>query len=303
MRLKIGGYQGEGSVHTRGLRRFVEILGSDLPELDIDLQIDVTADGMPANALFAGVEDGTYDICYMASGYLSARVPVLELLDVPFSVTDRGRALSRLDGAVGEVLRKEVAGVTGLHVLGFWDNGFRHVSNHKHPIRRPADCAGLVIRTLNNQCYVDLLGDLGFQPVITDVKELVAKVRSGDVDAQENPLTNLVNFGLHKYHRHVSITSHIFGIVLFAANGAWWNALDDAGRAAVSRAATAATDVQRRASVEDDEAMIRILEQDGVAVLQPADLDMTTFRDVGSRSGRAMRERLPQSLCDAYLQT
>ena len=159
-----------------------------------------------------------------------------------------------------------------------------------------------MIRTLNNQCYVDLLRELGFQPVITDVKELVAKVRSGDVDAQENPLTNLVNFGLHKYHRHVSITSHIFGIVLFVVNGAWWNALDDAGRAAVSRAAAVATGVQRRASVEDDDAMISILEQDGVEVLQPAELEMAAFREAGSRSSRAMRERLPQPLRDAYLQ-
>lgn len=302
MRLKIGGYQGDGSVHTKGLRTFVETLGASLPDLEIDLQINVTAAGIGANALFAGVEDGTYDICYMASGYLSARVPSLNLLDVPFSVTDRGRAFAVLDGDVGEVLRREVVDSTGLQVLAYWDNGFRHVSNRSHPIRRPEDCSGLVIRTLNNQSYVDLLKDVGFEPVITDVKELVAKVRSGEVDAQENPLTNLVNFGLHEHHRHVSITSHIFGVALFVANGDWWNALDEPGRAAVGEATRAATETQRRASVEDDEAMIRILEQDGVEVLQPGDLDMAAFRAAGSRVASALRKRLPQALCDAYLQ-
>jgi TRAP-type C4-dicarboxylate transport system substrate-binding protein len=302
MRMKIGGYQGDGSVHTRGLREFVARLGPEAGRPDIDLTIDVTADGIAANELFAGVEEGRYDLCYMASGYLSARVPVLELLDVPFSVSDRGKALSRLDGAVGEVLRQQVKDVTGLQVLGFWDNGFRHVSNRLRPIRRPEDCADLVIRTLNNQTYVELLKDLGFKPVITDVKELVAKVRCGEVDAQENPLTNLVNFGLHEFHRHVSITSHIFGVVLFVANGDWWDGLDETGRDAIRQAAHAATEVQRRASVEDDEEMISVLEREGVQILHPDDIDMAAFREAGSRAGADIRRRQPRELCDAYLQ-
>jgi TRAP-type C4-dicarboxylate transport system substrate-binding protein len=302
-RLKIGGYQGDKSVHTAGLRSFVEELAAEDDSFDIDLDINVTANGIAAGALFKGTETGDFDVCYMASGYLSARVPSLDLLDVPFSITDRRQAYEALDGTVGARLRADVWDRTSLQVLAFWDNGFRHVSNSRHAIRHPSDCGGLVIRTLDNQSYQDLLSDIGFRPVVTDVKELVENVRNGSVDAQENPLTNVVNFGLHEWHRHVSLTAHIFGVVLLVANGGWWESLSASQRVHVAAAARRASDVQRQASIDDDRQLLDQLVGDGVEVL-PADLiDMDAFRDAGASCAARLRGRLPQDLCEAYLQT
>lgn len=301
-RLKIGGYQGKGSVHTRALNAFVDGLQPQATGFDVELGIDVTAEGQSAASLFAGTESGGYDICYLASGYLSARVPTLDVLDVPFSITDRQRAYAALDGAVGNQLRADVRAETGLHVMSYWDNGFRHVSNRARAIRRPADCEGLIIRTLNNQSYMDLLQSLGFKPVVTDVKDMVAKVKSGEVDAQENPLTNLVNFGLQAYHPYVSLTAHIFGVVLFVANGDWFDALGDDQRAAVARAAAAATAVQRDASITDDEDLLTVLKRDGVSVLAAADIDMAAFRDASAACAEKLRKGLPPALGNAYLQ-
>lgn len=302
IRLKIGGYQGEGSVHTKALRTFIEALGSHASDFDVDLCIDVTQKNETAASLFSGVQDGSYDVCYMASGYRTSQVPNLGLLDIPFSVTDRLRAYDALDGAVGAALRDDVRSQAGLHVMAYWDNGFRHVSNSVRDIRTPKDCAGIIIRTLNNQTYKDLLSTLGFKPVIEDVRELVAKVKSGDVDAQENPLTNLVNFGLHAYHKHVSLTAHLFGIALFVANADWWDALSDDQRVAVSKAADAATRVQRQASIDDDARLIDVLRDDGVSVLTPDDIDMAAFRAESAAIVDALVAGLPAGLCKAYLQ-
>tara|TARA_R110002110_G_scaffold30683_21_gene108565 strand:- start:3644 stop:4555 length:912 start_codon:yes stop_codon:yes gene_type:complete len=302
MRLKVGGYQGDGSVHTAGVRAFLDALDAEGQGFDVDLSINVTADGIAAGSLFSGTETGDFDVCYMASGYLSERVPSLDLLDVPFSVLDRLKAYAALDGNVGDVLRRDIRACTGLHVMAFWDNGFRHVSNSVRSIRHPRDCDALVIRTLNNQSYMDLLQDLGFRPVVTDVKELVEKVCSGAVDAQENPLTNLVNFGLHEYHRYVTMTSHIFGVVLFAANGQWWDGLSDARRSRVEAAARTATAVQRQASIEDDSKLLKVLIDDGVEVLSSDDIDLQAFRDASAACAGRLRERLPEDLCRAYLQ-
>ncbi len=302
MRLKIGGYQGEGSVHTAGIRAFLDALDAEAQGFDLDLSINVTAEGIAAGSLFSGTETGDFDVCYMASGYLSGRVPSLDLLDVPFSVVDRLKAYDALDGDVGEILRRDVRAVTGLHVMAFWDNGFRHVSNSVRSIRHPRDCDALVIRTLNNQSYMDLLKDLGFQPVVTDVKELVEKVRSGAVDAQENPLTNLVNFGLHEYHRHVTMTSHIFGVVLFAANGRWWDGLSDAQHSRVEAAARSASAVQRQASIDDDRKLLDVLIDDGVEVLSADAIDLQAFRDASAACAGNLRKKLPEDLCQAYLQ-
>ena len=69
------------------------------------VDLDVTATGEKASDLFASVEAGQRQLAYMASGYLSARVPELAVLDLPFSVQDRAAALAALDGHAGDLLR------------------------------------------------------------------------------------------------------------------------------------------------------------------------------------------------------
>ena len=137
----------------------------------------------------------------------------VSVLDLPFSVQDRAAALAALDGHAGDLLRDAVARQSGFHVLAFWDNGFRHISNAVRPLRSPADCQGLVIRTLDSELYRQALGALGFKAITTDVKELVRVVQDGTVQAQENPLTNLLAFDLWKHHPHVSMSGHFFGVL------------------------------------------------------------------------------------------
>ena len=174
----------------------------------IELTDNVTAAGRRADELLTMTEGDELDICYFSSSYLAGRVPSLELFDRPFRFADREAAYAALDGAAGRRMTEDVTRATGFRALGFWDNGFRHISNGRHPIRRPADCAGLRIRTLDNAMHQAFFRRLGFEPVFIDVKDLIAAVADGTVDAQENPLTNILNFELHRHHPFVSLTAH-----------------------------------------------------------------------------------------------
>lgn len=160
--LRFAGYQGEASVHTRGLRRFAQALA---PDIAIEIVPDITQTGRPAAALLAMVEAGEIDGCYFASSYLAGRIPALGLFDIPFAATDRAATYAQLDGATGERLAAAVAAASGYRVLGFWDNGFRHLSNAVHPIRRPDDCRGLKLRTLDNALHQEVFAALGFVPI------------------------------------------------------------------------------------------------------------------------------------------
>ncbi|SHG83112.1 TRAP-type C4-dicarboxylate transport system, substrate-binding protein [Marivita hallyeonensis] len=292
----IAGYQGPRSILTRGLTAFAE---ASLPSAT--LVPDVTADGLPAQALFDGIEMGTYAAGYMASGYLTARVPELAVLDLPFSVTDRRQAFAKLDGDLGRALSAAVARETNLVVLAFWDNGFRHITNASHPIRSPAECKGLRIRTLNNQLYQDTLTALGFEPVVTDVKELIQACETGAVHAQENPLTNMLTFGLDRWHKHVSLTGHIFGIVLLTANKDWFCALSEDDQETLLKGAADATVCQRFWAEEEDSVGLQTLKARGVEVLEQADLDTQAFRAAAERIRSTSVAKLPKEIVDLYL--
>lgn len=299
--IRLAGYQGPGSILTSALSRLSEGLQTSRAGLSCDTEIDVTANDETANALFTSVENGSRHVCYMASGYLSARVPELGVLDLAFSVTDRAQALAALDGDAGHFLAAAVAQQTAYQVLGFWDNGFRHISNSVHPIRAPQDCQGLVIRTLDNAGYRAALAALGFVPRTTDVKDLVRVVSAGEVQAQENPLTNLLNFSLWRHHPFVSLTGHYFGVLLLVCNRAWFNALTTQQQHAVSDAATAVTRHQRQLAAEADALALSELRSHGVEVLAPQELDMAALRAATVSVNRSARARLPPALLQAYL--
>lgn len=293
----IAGYQGPRSILTRGLTAFAE---ASLPSAT--LTPDVTAIGNSAGSLFEGLESGTYHVGYMASGYLAGRVPELGVLDIPFSVSDRQEAVRRLDGQAGEVLAKAVSDHTELEVLAFWDNGFRHITNAVRPIYSPADCEGLKIRTLNNRTYASTMASLGFEPVITDVKELAQACQTGRVDAQENPLTNMLTFGLERWHKHVSLTGHIFGVVLLVAYKTWFNDLSLSDREHMRSAADASARLQRRLAVEEDVQGLKALKAKGVRCIAPNELDLAAFRTAVAVAQNTLSESVPRSVISAYLE-
>jgi C4-dicarboxylate-binding protein DctP len=229
------------------------------PGVRFDLESNIIASGYNAADLLPMVERGTLTMCYFSTSYLADRVPEYTLLDVPFLLTDRARAYAALDGPFGQLLADQLRAKTGFRVLGFWDNGFRHISNAVRPIRAPADCVGLRIRTQLSAMHGRVFKLLGFEPVPLDVKDLLTTIQSGRIEAQENPLTTIYNFGIHTYHRHITLTGHLFGAAMVLCHQASYAAWPTEVWQALTEAVAEATAVQRRlAMAADDEVLARL---------------------------------------------
>lgn len=299
--LRIAGYQGAQSILTRSMRDLADRLSVHDADWCIQTEDDITASGESAATLFRSVDGGERQVCYMASGYLAARVPALAALDLPFSVTDRQAALRALDGAAGAFLTSAVQEHTGYKVLGFWDNGFRHITNGVRAIRCVRDCEGLSVRTLDSAVYRDALAAMGFRPRTTDVKELLRVVRMREVEAQENPLTNFVNFELWRHHPYVSLTGHFFGVLILVCNRVWFAGLSAARQEALIDAARHSTRLQRELAAREDAALTQYLASQGIQVLEQRDLDLASMRQATRPIVERERKRLAPQLVHAYL--
>jgi tripartite ATP-independent transporter DctP family solute receptor len=298
MIVRCGGYQGDGSIHTRGLRVIETELGR--AGIGAELTINVTQQGRKAADLLAMVEGGDLDLCYFNSSYLSERVPSLRLLDLPFLITDRTQAYRHLDGPLGDRLVGDVRAQTGFRVLEFWDNGFRHFSNRLRPIRQPRDCGGMKIRSLDNPLYQEIFRAFGFDPVVIDVKDLPDAVASGVVDAQENPLTNTVNFGMHRTHRHITLSSHFFGVALLLVNAKQFDAWPAETQAALRAAAAAATKTQRALAAQEDIDCLERLRQDGCEIVMAEAVDRTRFEKAVAKIRKRELAKLDPSLRELF---
>ncbi len=295
--IRFGGYQAPASVHTRGAQAFGEHLGRRLgAAVQFELTGNVIDRGRPARDLLAMVETGELDLCYFSASYLAERVPEMALLDLPFTFSDRAGVYGILDGPVGGYLADRLEAATGYRLLGFWDNGFRHFSNSVRPIRQPEDCRGLRIRTLFSDAHQEVFRALGFDPVALDVKDLLAGIEDGTVVAQENPLTNILNFDIHLKHRYITLSGHFFGAAALLCNAESLERWPDIVRAAVLDSAAVATAEQRRLAGAEDDEILKQLNKADVEIVELGNAERQRFADAVQPLIEAQRARFGDRL-------
>ena len=299
--VSLGGYQGSGSILSASLTSLEQSLKACELFGPITTALDVTAQGETAGQLFQSVNLGTRQICYAASGYLTAYASDLAALDLPFTVKNREAALAALDRSAGQWLSDQLGQNSSFKVLGFWDNGFRHISNSVRSLRSPTDMQGLKIRTLDSAIYRESLNALGFTAVTTDVSELKQVLKSGEVQAQENPLTNYNNFKIYENHPYVSLTGHFFGVLLLVCNRQWFDSLSAKQQHAIDAAAAMATQQQRTLAAQQDSALLTELAQRGVQIISSSDLDMGAMRSVTAHIIERERQTLSKPMVQHYL--
>ena len=247
---------------------FGEILKQTLGDrIEFHLIGDVLALGRKSGDLLPMVERGELSCCYISTVRFTHAVPEFKLLELPFVVSDRNAVNRALDGELGAYLKRRVRDTLPVRVLGFWDNGFRHFSNSVRPIRAPADCRGIRIRTQMSELHGEVFRTLGFQPIAADIKNLVEAIASGKFEAQDNSLANIYLFGIHNHHRYITLSGHFYGASALTCNEAHYQSWPPEVRAAVDAAAAEATALQRHlAAAQDTEVLEKLNPRDNEVI-------------------------------------
>ena len=115
-----------------------------------------------------------------------------------------------MDGELGRVLTAAIEAQTDYRILGYFENGLRHISNRVRPVRSPADLEGLLMRVLPSQVHARTFELLGADPQIMDLSEAIEQIVGGTLDAQENPFANTVTYGVHNFHRFHTASNHFY---------------------------------------------------------------------------------------------
>jgi len=299
--LKFGGYQEPASIHNQAAGRFGELLKKSLGDrIRFELIGSILKIGRGSGELVPMVESGELTFCYMSTVRFSKAAPELQLLELPFVVKDRATVFKALDGELGETARRKIDSGTKCRLLGYWDNGFRYLSNRVHPIRRPEDCRGIRIRTQMSDLHGEVFRALGFEPIKSDIKEFVEQVGGDRFQAQDNPLTNIYNFGVHNHHRYITLTAHFWGASAFVCNAAQYLGWPKDVQDAVTAAAKEATAYQRQLAAVEDAEIMKKLDPAKNEVIDLTDAERGAFRKAVQPVLDKYRERLGTKLF-AYL--
>lgn len=267
--LRFGGYSPPDSLFSQAAKRFGELVEQgSAGRIAVDLFWNVLDFGYSAQQLIQMVDCGLLGGCYVSTSYLTHLSPRLAVFDRLFEITSREQAFALLDGPEGQLMAADLEASSNLKHLGYWENGFRHLTNARHPVHSPADLRGLKIRLQPNELHQRAFRLLGAEPVLTDVADLVAALRDGRVDGQENPLDNTWTYGVYRYTKYVTLTAHLYGARGLYANQGWYADLAPDLQQAVLAAARQATAEQRARSAQRDGEMRARLEQAGLQFVE-----------------------------------
>ncbi len=253
VRIRMGGYGPASTGFSKGLKFIGDRIAAQFGEaVDIRYVWNIMDFGYRSEDILWLVESGVLSLGYQSSSYLTDRVPELGFVDLPFLFADREQARGAMDGPLGKRLTKAIEDRCDYRIVGWFENGFRHISNRLRPVRSPADLAGMSIRVLPSEIQKRTFELLGAEPRRLDLTEALQLIVAGRIDAQENPLANTVTYGAHKYHPFHTLTGHFYIsrpiFICRAQFDAWPEPLQEAMR----RAAAEAVEFQRGLAIEEE---------------------------------------------------
>ena len=211
IRIIMGGYGPPTTSFSVALKQIGDRLEAKFPDqVEVRYVYNIMDLGYLGSDILWLVENGVLTLGYQSSSYMTDRVPELGLADLPFLFTDTESARTAIDGRFGELMAEAIEANMNYRILGYFENGLRHISNRVRPIRSPADLQGISIRVLPSEVMRWTFELFGADPEIMDLTAVITRITGGTIDSQENPLANTVTYGVHNFHRYHSITNHLY---------------------------------------------------------------------------------------------
>jgi tripartite ATP-independent transporter DctP family solute receptor len=218
---------------------------------------------------------GVIQMTANSQGAMSQVVPEFGMLGLPFLFQDLPTVWRVLDGEIGEKL-DELTQAKGMKIIGFWDNGIRHVTHVSQFMETPADLEGMKIRTPPGRVTIDIFEALGANPAPLAWSELPTALRSGAFEGQENPLTNIYTAKLHEITPYITMTGHKYETTPVLAGLGWWNGLSEEYKACIQQSVDQAGWYQRGRSLIDNVQLRDVMTKEGAKFM---DVDRAAFQE------------------------
>lgn len=195
----------------------------------------------------AALQGGVQQMSAPATTSLAGIVKEFGLVDFPFAVADFAQADALLDGPLGQALIARLP-EKGLVALGYWDLGFRNVTNSRQPIAKPEDLEGLKIRVIPNPVFLDTFKAFKANPVPMPFAELYGALESKAVDGQENPFSVILSNKFYEVQKFVSATNHVYAANIVLVSKKFWDQLTPQEQKWMREAADESRGYQRQVS-------------------------------------------------------
>jgi len=144
----------------------------------------------------------------------------------------------------------------GIRLLGVWENGFRHITNNRRPIKYPGDLNDIKLRVPGGVWRVKMFQAYGANPSPMPFSEVYSALQQGVMDGQENPFPQIWSAKFHEVQKYLSLTGHVYTPAYLIVNEDFWRKLPKDVQATISKIAWATGDFARSEGERLDKELI-----------------------------------------------
>lgn len=270
--IKVGHVLAPTHPYTLGLEKFAELVDK---KTDGQINVEVFHSSQLGNErdMVEALQLGTQEMTLVSTAPLASFTKEFLAFDLPFIFKDTESARNILDGVLGQRLLDslESQGISG---LCYFENGFRHVSNSKHPINKPEDLKGMKIRTMENPIHMATFKVMGADPTPMAFGELFTALQQKTIDAQENPLPIVETSKFYEVQDYLSMTGHFYAPAPLLVSKSFFEGLAPELQDAIKEAAIEARDYERDLLDDANAKLVEELKTKGMEINEP---DKTPF--------------------------
>jgi TRAP-type transport system periplasmic protein len=168
---------------------------------------------------------GTLELA-VPSTVMSSEVDLFGLFELPYLVRDR-QHMRRIEKEVFWPALAPAAEQKGYKVIAVWENGFRHITNSKRPIKAPQDLQGIKLRVPEGKWRVKMFQAYGANPSPMKFSEVFVALQTGVMDGQENPFTQIYSAKFQEVQKYLSLSGHVYTPAYVTAGAKKWASLPE----------------------------------------------------------------------------
>lgn len=265
----------ENSHYHQGALKFKELV-EQATDGKVTIKIHPNGELGGEREMIEAVQLGTLDMVFTSTGPVGNFASKSNAFDFPFLFRDREHAYKVLDGEIGAEVNEQLESV-GLKVLAWAENGFRNMTNSKHPIKKPEDLRGIKIRTMENKVHLDTFREFGADPTPMAFTELFTSMQQKVVDGQENPLSVIMPNKFYEVQKYLTLSGHFYSPAPLIISKAKFDKFSPELQQVLLDAAAEARDWEREFIAQMNTEYIELGKQNGVEVVTSEEFDYEAF--------------------------
>jgi len=217
---------------------------------------------------------GVIDMNRVSLGPFNNLIEETKVVSLPFIFRSTDHMHRVMDGPVGDGILAAFQ-PHDLIGLGFYDGGSRSFYNSEKPITSMADLAGMNMRVMQSDIFVDMMTAMGANATPLPYGEVYSAIQTGVIDGAENNWPSFESSGHYEVAGYYTLNQHLIVPEVLVMAKAAWEKLSAEDQALVRQAAKDSVPHMRELWTAREKVSEEKVRAAGVEII--TDIDKTPF--------------------------